>query len=46
MPRATIDFYCYRAFNIKDEAGNTIIEMVATFVLIGSGYTQGSSCYE
>ena len=26
--------FCYRAFNIKDEAGNTIIEMVATFVLM------------
>ena len=26
--------FCYRAFNIKDEEGNTIIEMVATFVLM------------
>lgn len=26
--------FCYRAFNIKDEAGDTIIEMVATFVLM------------
>ena len=26
--------FCYRAFNIKDEAGNIIIEMVATFVLM------------
>lgn len=26
--------FCYRAFNIKDEAGNTLIEMVATFVLM------------
>jgi len=26
--------FCYRAFNIKDEAGNTIIEMMATFVLM------------
>ena len=26
--------FCYRAFNIKDEAGNTIIDMVATFVLM------------
>ena len=26
--------FCYRAFNIKDEAGNTISEMVATFVLM------------
>ena len=26
--------FCYRAFNIKDEVGNTIIAMVATFVLM------------
>ena len=34
MPRVTIAGSAYRAFNIKDEAGNTIIEMVATFVLM------------
>ena len=33
MPRVTIDFSATGP-NIKDEAGNTIIEMVATFVLM------------
>ena len=36
--------FCYRRFTIYDEAGQEIIHMVATFVLMDRDSRKGSSC--